>query len=97
MSSGTGRRERLTQPVMSSGTGRRGALACGVETSHEEYEGGVLLGGASSAVGTVRGGECGFRISDCGTRDAVCLRRSSASRGGVDWGPGGRSRRCGVG
>jgi hypothetical protein len=44
--------ERLTQPVMSSGTGRRAALACGVETSPEEYECRVLLGGALRAVGT---------------------------------------------
>ena len=38
--------------VTSSGAGRRAALACGVERSPEEYEGGLLLGGASSAEGT---------------------------------------------
>jgi hypothetical protein len=53
MSSGSGRRERVTQPVMSSGAGRRTALACGVETSPEEYERWVLSSRASSAVGTV--------------------------------------------
>jgi hypothetical protein len=45
--------------VMSSGTGRRAALACGVETSPEEYEGRVSLGGASSDVGTVATTETG--------------------------------------
>jgi hypothetical protein len=55
-------REAPTPHVMSSGAGRRAALACGVETSPEEYEWGVLLGGALSAVGTGTTTETGMVV-----------------------------------
>jgi hypothetical protein len=47
------RASALPKRVMSSGAGRRAAAACGVETSPEEYECGVSLGGAFRAVDTV--------------------------------------------
>jgi hypothetical protein len=69
--------KRLTQHVTSSGAGRRAALACGVERSPEEYEGGVLLGGASSAVGTrpppPSDRVSGFRSHGLATERTRCL------------------------
>ena len=70
--------ERLTQHVTSSGAGRRAALACGVERSPEEYEGGVLVGGALSAVGT--GSTVASVGSDGGQRQRSAISDSDSGQ-----------------